>query len=94
MEIFISTHSFFSLNFLNFLGIPSNTETRIVFHSGITVNNDGQFLTNGGRVLIVVCLGNDLKLAAAEATKVCQGIKFSGKGAQFRTDIAKKAFKL
>lgn len=58
------------------------------------VNADGKFVTNGGRVLIAVTLRKDLKLAAQDSTKICQNITFSGAGAQFRTDIAEKAFKL
>lgn len=75
-------------------GVPSDTASTIVFHSGVAVNDSGQFLTNGGRVLIAVCLEATVKRAAAEATKICQQITFSGSGAQFRKDIAKKAFKL
>lgn len=75
-------------------GIPEATSDRIIFHSGVAVNGDGKYITNGGRVLIAVSLRSDLKQAAAEATKLCQQITFSGAAAQFRTDIAEKAFKL
>uniref|UniRef100_T1PHC3 Trifunctional purine biosynthetic protein adenosine-3 n=1 Tax=Musca domestica TaxID=7370 RepID=T1PHC3_MUSDO len=75
-------------------GIPANTADQIIFHSGVGVNADGKFVTNGGRVLIAVTLRKDLKLAAQDSTKICQNITFSGAGAQFRTDIAEKAFKL
>uniref|UniRef100_A0A0K8VAP6 Trifunctional purine biosynthetic protein adenosine-3 n=4 Tax=Bactrocera latifrons TaxID=174628 RepID=A0A0K8VAP6_BACLA len=75
-------------------GMPPNTADELIFHSGVAVNKAGQYLTNGGRVLIAVALREDLRQAAADATKICQGITFSGAGAQFRTDIAEKAFKM
>lgn len=75
-------------------GIPENSTQQIVFHSGVKVNERNQLLTNGGRVLIAVALRENLKEAAAKATSICQGITFDGLGAQFRTDIAQKAFKL
>ncbi|KAM7351182.1 trifunctional purine biosynthetic protein adenosine-3 Gart [Cochliomyia hominivorax] len=74
-------------------GIPPNTNDQIVFHSGIAVNSEGKYVTNGGRVLIAVTLRTDLKQAAADSTKLCQTITFSGAGAQYRADIAQKAFK-
>lgn len=76
------------------LGIPLSSKDHIVFYSGVAVDKAGKYLTNGGRVLIAVTLRTDLQTAAADATKICQGITFAGAGAQFRTDIAKKAFKL
>lgn len=79
---------------LNFFpsGLTDPTENQIIFHSGTDYKN-GKYLTNGGRVLINVALGSNLRTAAADATKGCDKIKFSGTGAQYRTDIAQKAFK-
>uniref|UniRef100_A0A1I8QFD9 Trifunctional purine biosynthetic protein adenosine-3 n=1 Tax=Stomoxys calcitrans TaxID=35570 RepID=A0A1I8QFD9_STOCA len=74
-------------------GIPTNTGDQIVFHSGVGVNASGEFVTNGGRVLIAVTLRKNLKQAAQHSTKICQNITFAGAGAQYRTDIAEKAFK-
>ncbi|KAL9925543.1 trifunctional purine biosynthetic protein adenosine-3 Gart [Glossina fuscipes fuscipes] len=74
-------------------GIPSNTADEVVFHSGVAKNSDGKFVTNGGRVLIAVSLRSDLRQAALDSTRMCQNIRFSGGGAQFRSDIAQKAFK-
>ncbi|XP_078040995.1 trifunctional purine biosynthetic protein adenosine-3 Gart isoform X2 [Augochlora pura] len=59
-----------------------------VFHSGTDISPQGELLTNGGRVLITVCLASSLSLAAAKATHAAQNISFDGK--QFRTDIAHK----
>nr|AEB72014.1 RH01206p [Drosophila melanogaster] len=76
-------------------GLPAaNTPTQLVFHSGLAVNAQKEALTNGGRVLIAIALDGSLKEAAAKATKLAGSISFSGSGAQYRTDIAQKAFKI
>jgi phosphoribosylamine--glycine ligase len=59
-----------------------------VFHAG-TALKDGQFVTNGGRVLGVTALGKDLKAAQAAAYAAVEKIRFDG--AQFRRDIGAKA---
>jgi phosphoribosylamine---glycine ligase len=60
-----------------------------VFHAG-TAWKENQIVTNGGRVLGVTALGKDLKTAQAAAYAVVAKIHFPG--AQFRRDIAAKAF--
>ncbi len=60
-----------------------------VFHAG-TAMKDGQIVTNGGRVLGVTALGKDLRAAQAAAYAAVETITFEG--AQFRRDIAAKAF--
>lgn len=60
----------------------------MVFHSGTTLSPDGDLVTNGGRVLIVIAIASELMLAAAKATKACGRISFEG--AQYRTDISHK----
>ncbi|HXF09642.1 MAG TPA: phosphoribosylamine--glycine ligase [Desulfuromonadaceae bacterium] len=60
-----------------------------VFHAG-TALKDGHVVTNGGRVLGVTALGKDLKSAQAAAYAAVQKIQFEG--AQYRRDIAAKAF--
>lgn len=69
----------------NITGLPSVTKS-MVFHMGTKLNNYGELVTNGGRVLIVVTTHQELVLAAARATMACGRIAFNG--AQFRTDIA------
>lgn len=69
----------------------SDSPDHLIFHSG-TAFSDGIYSTNGGRVLINVALSTDLRSAASAATKYCEQMKFAG--AQFRSDIAHKAFKL
>lgn len=49
---------------------------------------DGTLVTNGGRVLIVVAMAQQLALAAGKATRSSADIIFEG--AQFRKDIAHK----
>lgn len=61
-----------------------------VFHAG-TALQDGQVVTNGGRVLGVTALGKDLKSAQAAAYAAVEKIHFEG--AFFRRDIAAKALK-
>lgn len=63
----------------------------LVFHSGVGRNADGEFVTNGGRVLINVVLQPSLRAAAALASAACFDVKFDG--SQYRTDIAQKALK-
>ncbi|MFZ0828884.1 MAG: phosphoribosylamine--glycine ligase [Verrucomicrobiia bacterium] len=59
-----------------------------VFHAG-TALQDGQIMTNGGRVLGVTAWGKDLKSAQVAAYAAVDKIKFDG--AHFRRDIAAKA---
>lgn len=61
----------------------------IVFHAGTSRGSSGEWLTNGGRVLGVVGLGQDLAAARAKAYERAGRIDFDDK--HFRTDIAMKA---
>ena len=60
-----------------------------VFHAGTAVNADGELVTNGGRVLNVVALGDSFEEARERAYEACDLINFEGK--QLRNDIGKKA---
>ena len=66
----------------------SQTEGVFVFHAGTTLK-DGQMVTNGGRVLGVTGLGEDIPRAIARTYQVVK--KISWDGAHFRTDIGQKA---
>jgi len=59
-----------------------------VFHAGTRLE-DGQVVTNGGRVLCVVGLGDDVASAQARAYEGVAGIEW--KGCYFRTDIGHRA---
>ncbi|MEK7992524.1 MAG: phosphoribosylamine--glycine ligase, partial [Planctomycetota bacterium] len=62
----------------------------IVFHAG-TKEEDGNIVTNGGRVLGVTALGKTIADAKARAYEAVDKIKFEG--AYCRRDIADKAIK-
>lgn len=57
----------------------------IVFHAGTKLNSDGELVTNGGRVLNVVALGDSFEEARERAYEAVDLINFEGK--QFRHDI-------
>lgn len=59
-----------------------------VFHAGTTMHNDA-VLTNGGRVLCVTALGDNVKIAQKRAYEVVESIHFDGM--QFRRDIGYRA---
>ena len=50
-----------------------------VFHAGTKFNEDGDIVTNGGRVLGVTAKGKDLKEARANAYKATEWIDFANK---------------
>ncbi|MGD2216348.1 MAG: phosphoribosylamine--glycine ligase [Gemmatimonadales bacterium] len=57
----------------------------IVLHAGTRRDTEGKLVTDGGRVLGVVGLGDDVRAAAAKSKEAASAIKFSGK--YFRGDI-------
>jgi phosphoribosylamine--glycine ligase len=59
-----------------------------VFHAGTALNEDGQTMTAGGRVLGVTALGDDFEQARARAYAAVKNIHFDGM--QYRTDIGAK----
>ena len=61
-----------------------SVEDSIVFHAG-TKNNDGQIITNGGRVLAITSFGNNMQDALSKSRSSIKKIDFEGK--QFRSDI-------
>ena len=63
-----------------------------VFHSGTKLDEAGRVTTDGGRVLAVTALGDDLAAAKARAYEAVKKITFTGM--HYRTDIADKALKL
>ena len=60
-----------------------------VFHAGTAFNQDDELVTNGGRVLNVVALGDTFEEAREQAYEACDKINFEGK--QYRHDIALRA---
>ena len=65
----------------------AENEGYYVFHSGTKFNEDGRFITNGGRVLGVTANGATLKEARANAYKATEWVQFENK--YMRTDIGK-----
>ncbi len=66
----------------------TETESTKVFHAG-TVEKDGQVVTNGGRVLCAVALGNSVTEAQNLAYQVVD--KISWNNVYYRTDIGHRA---
>lgn len=60
-----------------------------VFHAGTKVDEQGQLLTNGGRVLAITAMGDTFEEARNLAYRACDLINFEGK--QNRTDIGLRA---
>jgi phosphoribosylamine--glycine ligase len=62
-----------------------------VFHAGTRLDDKGRVVTDGGRVLGVTALGDDLADAKARAYAAVKLIRFPGM--HYRSDIADKALK-
>ncbi|MGC8964172.1 MAG: phosphoribosylamine--glycine ligase [Brevinematia bacterium] len=69
-------------------GDLSEREDSIVFHAG-TLMSEGKFITNGGRVLNVVGIGNSLRESISKAYERVEKINFEGMF--YRKDIGSKA---
>lgn len=71
-------------------GLPQGeTEGEKVFHAGTNLNDEGQVLTNGGRVLCACALGESVSQAQENAYKLTNKIEW--KDSFFRTDIGYRA---
>lgn len=69
-------------------GIPTETNDAKIFHSG-TVMSDGKIMTNGGRVLCVTTLSNNVTQAQQNAYQLVKKITWNGM--LYRNDIAYRA---
>ena len=58
----------------------------LVFHSG-TASRDAELVTNGGRILAVTGVGDDIEAARSLAYDAAERISFAG--ARYRRDIAR-----
>ncbi len=70
--------------------VEAEKQGAYVFHAG-TAACDGQFVTNGGRVLGVTATASTIKQAVDKAYKAVGEIKFNGM--HYRKDIAHRAMK-
>lgn len=66
----------------------TETESTKVFHAG-TAEKDGKVLTNGGRILCAVALGNSVTEAQRSAYQVVEKINWNN--VYYRTDIGHRA---
>jgi phosphoribosylamine---glycine ligase len=72
-------------------GLPklaANSEVQI-FHAGTSINEAGELVSSGGRVLCVTALAQTVKAAQMHAYEVVDQIKLAG--SQHRTDIGHRA---
>ena len=65
--------------------LSDDTGKVIVHHAGTTINQHGELVTHGGRVLAVTALAHDLQSARDLANQACEKIHFQG--AFYRHDI-------
>ena len=71
------------------INLPNNQDdSTFIFHAGTNIENN-KIMTSGGRVLGVTAKGRTLEIAKNKAYDVLKKVEFNG--AQFRTDIGKKA---
>jgi len=63
----------------------------VVFHAGTKRDASGNIVTNGGRVLAITALGDDLRAARDRANEACAKIHFEG--AHYRRDIGDRVLK-
>ncbi len=68
-------------------GLEDAGRSAMVFHAGTKSGEDGELLTNGGRVLGVTALGDTLEQAIDNAYAAASLISFTGM--HFRTDIGR-----
>jgi len=69
--------------------IPAESVDAKVFHAGTALDENNQLISNGGRVLCAVALGEDVKQAQQKAYELVKQIDW--KGSYYRTDIGFKA---
>ena len=63
-------------------------DNELIFHAGTKQNENGEVVTNGGRVLGVTALGSTLQEAGERAYAICDKVNFSSK--YLRHDIGAK----
>ncbi len=70
--------------------IPVEQECSKVFHAGTASDKQGKIVSNGGRVLCAVSLGDSVRQAQHKAYQLIADIDLAD--AYYRTDIGFKAF--
>lgn len=64
----------------------------VIFHAGVGRDENGGFVTDGGRVMGVTGIGADLTDALARAYRAAEKVEFKGK--YYRRDIGKKGLEV
>lgn len=68
------------------IDFPNYTPKNInVIHAGTSLGDEGEILTNGGRVLGITAFGKDLETAARDAYAYCEQVRFPS--VYYRRDI-------
>jgi len=70
--------------------LPADADDCVVFHAGTRLQRE-QLLTDGGRVLCVTALGENVRAARRRAYDALSEVRFAG--LQFRTDIGQRAIR-
>jgi len=68
--------------------LPADQADCMVFHAGTSLR-EGRLVTDGGRVLCVTALAENVRLARRRAYEAVSEVRFAG--AQYRTDIGQRA---
>ncbi len=63
----------------------------MIYHAGTARDSQGRIVTNGGRVLAVTALGEDIRRAVDNAYSSVRKIRWGENSQYYRTDIARKA---
>jgi len=71
--------------------VIENADSDDIYHMGTKIDDNGNLVTNGGRVLFAVAKGNTLEEANKKANKLVDEIKCEN--LFYRTDIGAKAYK-
>ena len=70
----------------------NDRQNSIVFHAGTKVSDSGEILTNGGRVLAITGIGNDIASALENAYSMASEVCWDG--IYYRKDIGQDVLKL
>ncbi|HEX4599085.1 MAG TPA: phosphoribosylglycinamide synthetase C domain-containing protein, partial [Burkholderiaceae bacterium] len=68
--------------------LPADADDCVVFHAGTRLLQD-RLVTDGGRVLCVTALGENVRAARCRAYEAVSEVQFAG--LQFRSDIGQRA---
>lgn len=73
------------------ISVDTNNDDIYVFHGGTKQDSNNQIVTNGGRVIAVTCLGDDLQEAMNKSLNTANLIHFQG--VYYRKDIGQDLIK-